>query len=289
MMFTDHPPPRPSLPIRLITYNIRYAASHRAPNEEPWPIRCPKLATQLQFTTSGFESAFICHQEVLHPQLQDLARQLGPRWAYIGQGRDGGTEGEYSPIFYVPHVWKCDDWRTIWLSETPNVPSRGWDAVLNRIVTVGEFTHRRTGVRIVVMSTHFDHVGTKAREESAKLIVSVVREVREGRNGRRAAAVILGGDFNSQPDDLGYKIITAPDSGLVDVRGCVAEEKRYGNEHTYTSFGETDDAPKRIDFLFVTNDAGSKVATYGVLSNRFDDGVYISDHRPVVADLELHL
>ncbi|PKS11668.1 hypothetical protein jhhlp_001819 [Lomentospora prolificans] len=278
-----------SLPIRVITYNIRYAAPNRAPNEEPWPVRCPKLANQLQFVTSGLESSFICHQEVLHSQLVDLAGKLGPQWAHIGQGRDGGTKGEYSPIFYRPDVWKCEAWKTVWLSETPDVPSRGWDAVLNRIVTVGEFTHVVSRTRVVVMSTHFDHIGVKAREESAKLILSVVREAQEGREGQRPQAIILGGDFNSRPNDAGYKTITAPDSGMVDVRTQVPKEKRYGNEYTYSSFGETDDAPKRIDFLFVTSDAGVDVTTYGVLSNRFDDSIYISDHRPVVADLAIPL
>lgn len=287
-----------TLPIRVITYNIRYAADHRAPNEEPWPVRCPKLATQLRFATSGLESSFLCLQEVLHHQLEDLSSALGPRWAHIGQGRDGGEAGEYSPVFYQPEVWACEGWRTVWLSETPDVPSRGWDAVLNRIVTVGRFKHVFTGTRVVVMSTHFDHVGVKARERSAELVLSVVREAQkgddeEGRPRPRPKLVVLGGDLNSLPDDPGYRTLTAPGSGMVDVRERVAEDARYGNECTYSSFGEPGEGPKRIDFLFAAGPpgdaavAGVDVATYGVLANRFDDGVYISDHRPVVADLEI--
>ncbi|CAI4212950.1 unnamed protein product [Parascedosporium putredinis] len=209
-----------TLPIRVITYNIRYAADHRAPNEEPWPVRCPKLATQLRFATSGLESSFLCLQE----------------------GRDGGEAGEYSPVFYQPEVWACEGWRTVWLSETPDVPSRGWDAVLNRIVTVGRFKHVFTGTRVVVMSTHFDHVGVKARERSAELVLSVL--------------VVLGGDLNSLPDDPGYRTLTAPGSGMVDVRERVAEDARYGNECTYSSFGEPGEGPKRIDFLFAAGPPG---------------------------------
>jgi hypothetical protein len=36
------------------------------------------------------------------------------------------------------------------------------------------------------------------------------------------------------------------------------------------------------------NKLGSKVNGYGVLANRFDSGVYLSDHRAVVADITLY-
>jgi endonuclease/exonuclease/phosphatase family metal-dependent hydrolase len=46
------------------------------------------------------------------------------------------------------------------LSETPNVPSKGWDASSIRIVTEGRFEHRKTGQEITIMSTHFDDQGS---------------------------------------------------------------------------------------------------------------------------------
>ncbi|KAL2110309.1 hypothetical protein VUR80DRAFT_1348 [Thermomyces stellatus] len=285
MKTVDIPTLSTTLPLRILTFNIRYANSHPVRGEEPWSSRLPRLATTLRFHTSQNPNAFLCHQEVLHSQLIDIARELGPSWSHIGIGRDGGDKGEFSPVFYQPATWKCEKEKTAWLSPTPDKPSRGWDAALNRIVTMGLFSHRGTGARVVVMSTHFDHVGTEARRESAKLILEFVSEWRKHEGADKPLAVLLGGDFNSTPEDEGYRTMTAPGTGMLDVRELVDPDRRYGNDLTYTSFGS--EKAKRIDFLFVSSELAVDISGYGVLANRFDDGVYISDHRPVVADVEI--
>ena len=65
--------------------------------------------------------------------------------------------------------------------------------------------------------------------------------------------------------------------------------KSFGHQYTFTGF--TSSQPlKRIDFVMVdsTSISKSRVRTvnHGVVENRFDDGMYISDHRAVVADLK---
>ena len=66
-----------------------------------------------------------------HSQLLDLAALLGPSYGHVGVGRDDGMQaGEYSPIFYDRRRFEVVDWKTIWLSPTPEVPgSKGWDTV----------------------------------------------------------------------------------------------------------------------------------------------------------------
>ncbi|KAK4181461.1 Endonuclease/exonuclease/phosphatase [Triangularia setosa] len=277
------------LSIRLITFNVRYATKTPVPGEEPWSVRCPKLCAQLRFITSGQNSPFICFQEVLHSQLADIQDQLGHAWRYIGQGReDGKLAGEFSPIFFRVDNWECERQRTYWLSKTPDVPSKGWDAALERIVTVGLFRHKETSVCVVVMSTHFDHRGKVAQEESARLLLEISRAWTTSSSGGTPVPAILGGDFNSTPSDGAYKVLVAPDSGMMDVSQLVQERHRYGNrEITYTSFGEPDETPKRIDFLFVRGSQKVIFRNFGILPNRFDDMVYLSDHRAVVADMEL--
>ncbi|EGY23246.1 hypothetical protein HYQ45_001976 [Verticillium longisporum] len=277
-----------ALPVRVVTFNVRYAAPRPMPNEKSWQVRCPKICTQLDFITRGHDSPFLCLQEVLYPQLLDIQAGLGEGWGYVGIGRDDGDRlGELSPVFYRVDTWKCEVFKNYWLSETPDRPSKGWDAALPRIVTVGEFVHKRTGQRAVVMSTHFDHLGVVAREQSAKLILRIAAQWAEERASSPPAAVILGGDFNSNPSDNAYKSMVAKGSGMADAHALVPAEKRYGNELTYTSFDEPDQQAVRIDFIFVKVPSDVKVTTFGVLTNRFDDGVFLSDHRPVVADLEV--
>lgn len=66
----------------------------------------------------------------------------------------------------------------------------------------------------------------------------------------------------------------------------------YGDQDTFTSFGEGDPdavkAPRRLDYIMMMRARENKatVKRFGVLSNLFDDGLYISDHRPVVAVID---
>ncbi|KAK4203105.1 Endonuclease/exonuclease/phosphatase [Triangularia verruculosa] len=277
------------VPIRLISFNVRYATKNPVPGEEPWSVRCPKLCAQLRFITAGQDSPFICLQEVLHSQLTDIQDRLGTPWRYIGIGREDGKQaGEFSPIFFRVDHWDCERQRTYWLSKTPDVPSKGWDAALERIATVGLFRHKETGARLVAMSTHFDHRGRTAREESAKLLLEISRSWTTSATGGTQVPAILGGDFNSTPSDGAYKVLAAPGSGMLDISQLVPESDRYGNQDiTYTSFGEPDETPQRIDFLFVRDPQKLAFRNFGILPNRFDDMVYLSDHRALVADMEL--
>lgn len=274
-----------TMPLRLVSYNVRNANPFPVTGEQPWKVRGPKLCTQLRFITEGHENAFLCLQECFFSQVKDVLARLGPGWAYVGRGRDAGeTDGEFSPIYYRSSVWECTHTETRWLSETPHKPSRGWDAALNRIVTIGEFTHRARGTKVVVMSTHFDHRGVKARENSARQLIAIGKEW----SGRaELAAVLIGGDFNSTPDDGAYQMMVAEGSGMSDISDLVTPENRYGNHLTYTSFGEASEWPQRIDFLFIQEPRAAQVKSFGVLANSFDDNVRISDHRPVVADMDI--
>lgn len=65
----------------------------------------------------------------------------------------------------------------------------------------------------------------------------------------------------------------------------------YGDQDTFTSFGHNDPdavkAPRRLDYIMVAKrDPLLVVRRFGVLSNLYDDGLYISDHRPVVSVLD---
>jgi len=210
-----------TLPLRILTHNIRYDTRNPVTGEKPWSIRCPRLCAELVYNSMNPAGSFICLQEVLYNQLEDIHKALNeaatlcPSWSYIGVGRDDGKRaGEYSPIFYRPATWKLEDSKTIWLSETPDRPSRGWDAACNRLVTIGIFRHYETQEKVVVMSTHFDHQGVKSRANSAKLILELVEKYQALEDASKRLPVLLAGDFNSSPDDDAYKIMTAPGSHL---------------------------------------------------------------------------
>ena len=281
-----------ALPFRLVTKNVRYAINSPSKGEEYWKVRQPRIISELNFNTSHCAESIICLQEVLHGQLVDTLTGLnasGTKWAHIGVGRDDGHEaGEYSPIIYQPAVWELKDHKTIWLSETPDQPSLGWDAACIRLLTVGMFVHRETKKRVVAMNTHLDHAGPRSRVESVKIILNLVDNIENDANG-----VFLAGDFNSPPDTEAYELMTTNNSPMYDLRSSVPEEQRYG--HTLTFSGFEGKPNHRIDFLFLnhankaTSEKPSWIAKqYAVLENRFEDGIYNSDHRAVVGDVELY-
>ncbi|KAF2268451.1 hypothetical protein CC78DRAFT_529900 [Lojkania enalia] len=278
------------IPIRVHTHNIRYATTNPFKGEKPWSERRQLLLNELLFNTLYNPESFICLQEVLHGQLQDIMEGLNQnsakQWDFIGVGRDDGKEmGEYSPIIYRSGTWKLESWKTIWLSETPEKPSKGWDAASIRIVTVGSFIHRGSGKRVVGMCTHFDDQGQISRLESAKLVLKTVDEVTQEANSTSQLPVFLAGDLNSEPDQEAYRTLNAANSSLGDVEEF--EGVRYGNTNTFTGFEEK--SKSKIDFVFIGPKGRDdwEIRSYAVLNNKFEDGIYNSDHRAVVADLVL--
>ncbi|KAL5373037.1 hypothetical protein DPSP01_012999 [Paraphaeosphaeria sporulosa] len=213
---------------------------------------------------------------------------FGSDWDYIGVGRDDGKKaGEYSPIIFRKAVWKVDTWKTVWLSQTPDKPgSKGWDAASIRIVTVGTFVHQASKQKVVGMCTHLDDQGATSRTESAKLILKVANETTHNGTTTKPIPMFLGGDLNSEPSGSAYQILNAKDSALQAVKDVAP--RKYGNpKTTFTGFQESD-AKTELDHVFVDRRADVWEATgFAVLPNKFDDGVYASDHRAVVGDVVL--
>jgi endonuclease/exonuclease/phosphatase family metal-dependent hydrolase len=94
----------------------------------------------------------------------------------------------------------------------------------------------------------------------------------------------LAGDLNSPPEDEAYQILNEEGSLLRDSRGLA--QWRYGDKHTFTGFEELKEELTLLDFVFVGKN-GWDIKGSSVLSNRFEDGVYSSDHRAVVVDAVL--
>ena len=283
------------LRLRLLTHNLRYAKDPPLEcGEAPWSERKSRIISQLLYNVMYTQEALICLQEALHVQVHDVLAGLksgGEDWAFVGVGRDDGHHaGEYSPIFYRTSVWKVEEFRTIWLSLTPDRPSKSWDAASIRILTIAKLRHHQSDQSLHVMNTHLDDQGSLSRLEAAKIIKSQV-EARTAQPEEHCEPLLLAGDFNSETHMEAYSYLTS-DFRLLDARREVPKEMRYGHRETFSGFDSKSVRPVMIDFIFVNGRAqhGSvqnpwRVKGYTVLENLFDDGVYCSDHRAVVVDL----
>lgn len=219
-------------------------------------------------------------QEVLDNQLGDILSGLGSSWSHIGFGRDDGKEdGEYSPIIYRSDVLDVVYSEMKWLSTTPDVVSFGWGAGSRRVVTIGVFQEKASGKKFIVANTHLDNVSSQARSEGIKVVVARIQAV-QALYG--PLAVMLTGDFNSEPNGDAYATLQATgymteiwDSGAVRLGS---------NQLTYTGFTAT--GISRIDFVWLgIKGAGTVTGTqFEIMSNQHDSMI-ISDHRAVVADV----
>jgi endonuclease/exonuclease/phosphatase family metal-dependent hydrolase len=261
----------PRTALNVITYNIRY--NNPADGENAWSYRKEKVASVLRF----HEADLMGLQEVLRGQLNDLTAQL-PEFGWVGVGREDGKDGgEFAPVFFRKGRFQLVESSTFWLSESPDsVGSVGWDAALTRICTWAELIDHAGGDTLFLFNTHFDHMGGRARRESAKLLLEKMTEIAGG------YAVILTGDFNSEAASEPYRIIT---DRMADTFNST-QTPHHGPSATFFGFYVTAGSPgERIDFIFVNDRFTTR--RHGTLSESWQ-GRYASDHLPVLAEIRIN-
>ncbi len=248
---------------KVMTYNIRYDNSWDTINH--WNLRKKKIVQQISF----YKPDILGVQEALHQQTVFLKENLKD-YGFIGVGReDGKTKGEYAPIFYHKNKWKLLKQDTFWLSKTPSKISVGWDAALERICTYALLEEKKTGKKIWVFNTHFDHQGIVARKESAKLLLDKIHNL-----NLEKYPLILMGDFNSTPDSAPIQEL----SSNLDWKLKEIPELLFGPQATYNDFNMTKIPDVWIDYIFTQF---LKVHSYAHLDHRLNNTRYISDHFPV--------
>lgn len=257
-------------PVKVMTFNIRYDNQTDYEAGNGWKQRRENMLQLIRH----YDPDLLGLQEAEKHQLDYLLEQLKV-YDFIGVSRDNAVDkGEYSAILYKKDAFKIDENNTFWLSETPEKPSKAWDANLPRIVTWGKFIHTSSGKEVFYFNTHFDHIGVQARENSAKLVVKKINEIAGD------APAVLAGDFNATPEAPPYKILTA---ALQDAK-AVSVLPAYGPEGTFSGFELTSyEKFPRIDYIFVR---GVKVNSYETIADFFNDK-FPSDHLPIITEVEL--
>ncbi len=252
--------------LKVMTYNIRFNNPDDGPNA--WPYRKSAVRRLVLFEKPDLLGI----QEGLWGQVQFLDSLA--QYEREGVGRDDGkTSGEFSALFFRRDRFQRIDGGTFWLSETPDVPSKGWDAALNRICTWVKLHDRRTGKKILVLNTHFDHQGMEARIQSADLLHQKAKELAYD------WPVILLGDFNLPPESVPIKKV----QGFFQDAFLATQTEPFGPVGTFNAFKVEQAYNHRIDYVFVNN--RFKVLDYQVRSDVRSGGYFLSDHFPVITRL----
>lgn len=256
--------------IRVMSFNIRFGSADDGKNG--WPHRRYLVLETIQM----FGPDLLGTQEVLGFQAEFLRKNF-EGYGFHGVGReDGKAKGEMVPVFYRLDRFELLDAGHFWLSETPKLAgSQGWDASLPRMVSWVILRDRKgKGQRFAFANTHFDHRGSQARLESAKLIGRWAESVE--------MPVILAGDFNAGEGSAPYNVLARADGLAVFVDSYRAVHSKKGTgEGTFSGWiGRREGS--RIDWIlhsarFLTLNASINYTN--------EEGRYPSDHYPVQAIL----
>ncbi len=254
-----------------MSYNIRLDLASDGDNA--WPHRRKALAGVVAY----YAPDIVGMQEVLLHQKQNLEADL-PAYVFVGAARDDGKDkGEFSPLGYRRDRFALVASGTFWLSPTPDVPGKGWDAAYPRVATWARLRDKASKHVLLVVNTHMDHVGTTARLEGARRIRRWI-----GAHRKPGEAVVLMGDFNSPTASPAYAAITEPGAGALRDTLTISRTPHFGPAGTFNAFKIEQDEPSPIDHIFVGE--GVSVLRHATLTQQ-TGGKLPSDHYPVLADL----
>ena len=232
-----------------------------------WFFRAKLLRDDLQLVTPdivGFQEVTPVHYEYLKKILPDYDSTI----CY----RDDFILSEGCPIFYRTDKYEMLDGGSFWLSETPDKPSHGWDAMCRRVTVWGLFRDKKTGDEFYFFDTHFDHIGSNARRHEAVMITDYMKKI-----AGEKKPVIVCGDFNTT---VGHEALAPIRSWMQDARSTAAVSDKLA------SFNDWGARELWIDHIFYRR---CKILGYKTIVNDKEHyGVpYLSDHNPIVGYFKL--
>ena len=250
--------------VKVISYNIRLINSKDGPNE--WKYRAEASPAMIK----DYAPDIFGVQEALAAQLKYLQKAL-PKYECIGVGReDGVSKGEHMSIFYNTKTVELLDWGTYWLSETPEVPSKGWDAACKRTATWSRLRMKNSGKEFFYVNTHLDHRGKEAQQKGLDLIVKRIAAMNPD-----GLPMILTGDFNVEPKN---PVLTELNKKMLSAKTTAEKTDRRA---TFNGWGER---ALVIDYIYYSG--FSACPEYETIVRQYEGVPYISDHYPIVARLK---
>ncbi len=248
--------------LKVMSYNIRLGSGKDGTNS--WPMRY--MATYEMLKDQAPDVFGV--QEALDYQVLFIEKECD--YEYVGVGRDDGRKkGEHMAIFWNKKTVSKIKSGTFWLSETPDKPSKGWDAACNRTATWALMKCRKTGKKFYFVNTHLDHKGEEAQKNGLNLIVGKMAEI-----NRDGLPMVLTGDFNITPNS---KALVELDSKMQSARKVAEKTDNLG---TFNGWGRKNDL---IDYIYISG--FSSCPEYQTVTKKYNDRKFVSDHYPIVAKL----
>jgi endonuclease/exonuclease/phosphatase family metal-dependent hydrolase len=280
--------------LRVMTFNIANALETEDDGENAWAFRTPLNVRTIKRCAPDL----IGFQQCDDGNLETYQNMLGEYHYILGPAADGPDLYDYNAIAFLPERLTLLDSGGLYLSETPEIWSLGWDATYVKALTWARFRRIEDQKEFLSLNTHLEHIGERARVESVRLILRRLPELRSD-----DLPVIFTGDFNCNPWAPSYRVhVETTFTGA-----CYHLLRAYGFADTFLDAGGEDSAASftfhgfegarywaahhhmagRIDWILTLDGASSVQTKASLIVRDAEPPVYPSDHYPVVADLAL--
>ena len=251
--------------MKFVTFNIRYDCGYDGENNFEFrkPLILQKIAQE--------KPDILCFQEVL-PHVAVWLKENLDDYYIVGCGRSVSLRDEQSAIAYRKERMNLMKMDTYWLSETPTVPGSRYPGQSDcpRICTEAVFEDMRTRQVFRVANAHLDNAGQLARKLALEQILKKVA----ADSFFGDVPTVVTGDFNMEPDWEEMQV-------LKEYPEFVNQTEQIGvTYHGYWKGVEQ----SSIDFI-ITRGAVRCEQLDKWTDQR--EGLYLSDHYPVCAELVL--
>ena len=260
--------------MRLVSLNLRFAYNAEMNNQG---IREPRVLELVKSYRPAFMGVQEC-EKFWHERLVATIGNLG----YIpAQPEAVGEDGKYAfknYIWYDSEAVELIDSGAMWLSETPDVPSRGFGSRFYISSGYAVMKIKATGECVAYINTHLDVHGEETRKSEIGVIKAKVKELSD-----KGYPVFVTGDFNDYEGSAVYLGMTEE---LHDARKTAKKSSDKDTFNGYSAEGVVfpEENWKRIDFCFY-NDKVKSIDEFRVVEQC--QGGYISDHNALVIDATL--
>ena len=257
--------------LRVATYNIE----HNDPNNigNPWSNR--KTLVKEMFGKYDFDIVVV--QELSKSQLDDM-QSLVPEYSFVGTNVKGELASGYLwvTVFYKKDRIEIKEFGEFWISATPTILSKGWDAGQYRICTWAKARDKATQKEFYFFSVHLDNTGTAAKTNGVQLLLDTVPIISAG------YPAIITGDFNAA-QTTSYYMLMVSGNNIKDTYSLTTNRIN-STSTTFNNYDANRIGVSRIDHVFVTTQQPIKIHNWAVLTDIFN-GKYPSDHFPVMTEI----
>lgn len=250
--------------LKIMSFNVRLDTPVDGMNQ--FPNRTERIQEMLRHE----QPDIIGFQEVCDKNRAWLRNHLTDDYIIIGCGRNASYRNEATSIAFKKNLFELISFETKQLSLEPDIPGTRYAGVKQsacpRIYSHAVLSHDRIRYPIHMYNTHLDHQSELARTLGMAQILGSISTCH--------GPFILTGDMNALPDE---RTVTMPlelsSKKVIDATAAIPT--------TFHNYGRLQTLCK-IDYIFTD---ATPICAYTV-EDTPKDGIWLSDHYPVVAELE---